>query len=56
MDYIEVIRRRGVLLWAREVSEGTMEEKELKPVLITWVGARWAKMSWESFQAKGNNT
>ena len=49
MDYIGVIQKRGILLWAREVREGEMEENELKPVLK---GVGWAKMSWESFQAK----
>ena len=35
MDYIGVIQKRGVLLWARE---GKMEENELKSVLKRGVG------------------
>lgn len=38
MDYIGVIQKRGILLWAREVREGKMEENELKPVLKRCVG------------------
>lgn len=55
MDCIGVIQRRGTVLLAGEVRDDLMGTKELEPVLKRWGGARWVKMTWESFPAQRNN-